>query len=296
MTRQPHPSVTLDAAAATALLSAAGPASYTLVGPLAGGETGATQIRRADGTPFVLKWEDDLDNQQRRRQGAHLAERLRTEAGWPSPAQDLLDIDGTLVIVQEFLPGGNVGHLSHTIVDSILELHHARLGLAAFDDDNGKWGTYLLRMLTVGGNGYCLHEPLHRFDARTRNVIERFEEIGHSTDPSDLAGHDIIHFDLHPGNLLQVDGRLTAVVDMDYARRGDATFDLTTLAVASLGVTCDPGVRIRIFDEGVEALPAPKRGVYLANLLLRNLDWSIRKSRLDEIEFWLAETERLLPD
>lgn len=295
MTWQPHSGAALDAAAATALLSAAGPTSYTLVGPLAGGETGATQIRRADGTPFVLKWEEDVDNQQRRRQGAHLAMRLRTEAGWPSPAQVLRDIDGTLVIVQDFLPGGNVEHLSHALVDRIFQLHHARLGLDAVDDDNGEWGTYLLRMLTVGGNGYCLHEPLRTFDARTRSVIEQFEEIGHSTDPSDLAGHDIIHFDLHPGNLLQVDGRLTAVVDMDYTRIGDATFDLTTLAIASLGVTADPGVRTRLFDEGVEALPHPKRDVYVANLLLRNLDWSIRKSRLDEIEFWLAETERLLP-
>lgn len=82
---------------------------------------------------------------------------------------------------------------------------------------------------------------------------------------------------------------------MDYVRIGDAAFDLTMLAIASLGVTVDPGVRSRLFDHGVNALPQVKHDVYVANLLLRYLDWSIRKSRLAEIDFWLAQTDRLLP-
>lgn len=285
----------IDADAAAALLSTVGRMTYEVVGPLTGGETGATEIRRSDGARFVLKWESDVDNQQRRRQGAHLAERLRTEADWPSPDQELIDIDGTLLIVQEFMPGSNVEHLTHGLVDRVLELHRSRLELTVVDR-SPEWGIYLLRMLTHGGKGYCLHEPLHNFDSRTRAVIERIEEIGRSTDPTDLVGHDIVHFDLHPGNLLQVGGRLSAVVDMDYVRIGDAAFDLAMLAVASSGVTADPGVRARLFDDAVTSLPDPKRRVYVANLLLRYLDWAIRKSRLSEVDFWLAQTDRLLPD
>lgn len=52
---------------------------------------------------------------------------------------------------------------------------------------------------------------------------------------------DIVHGDLHPGNLLQTDGRLFAVVDLDYAKVGDGTFDLTLLALASLGVEVERG-------------------------------------------------------
>lgn len=293
MAQQTSPRTTVDAAAATEMLSAANATPYSLVGALAGGETGATEIRRLDGKRFVLKWDQDDDNQARRRLGAHLTERLRTEADWPVPEQELVDVDGTLLIVQEFMPGSNVEHLSHDLVDRILELHRARLGLTV--DDCGEWGVYLIRMLTEGGSGYCLHEPLRSFDSRTRAVIERFEEIGRSTDPNDLAGCDITHFDLHPGNMLQIDGNLTAVVDMDYVRIGDAAFDLTMFAIASLGVTADPGVRERLFDLGVEALSDAKRNVYVANLLLRNLDWAIRKSRRSDIEFWLSQTERLMP-
>jgi hypothetical protein len=37
-------------------------------------------------------------------------------------------------------------------------------------------------------------------------VVEQIEAIGRALIPADLAGHDIVHADLHPGNLLQVDG------------------------------------------------------------------------------------------
>lgn len=295
MSERALPGATIDAGIATAMLSAVGPEPYELVGPLTGGETGATEIRRADGTRFVLKWEVDVDNQQRRKLGAHLAERLRSEASWPSPEQELVDTDGTLLIVQEFMPGNNVDHLSHDLVDRILELHQNRLGLTVVDRPT-EWGSYMLKMLVHGGDGYCLHEPLRTFDARTSQLIERIEEIGHSTDPDDLSGSDVIHHDLHPGNLLQVDGQLSAVVDMDYTRIGDAAFDLTMLAISSLGVTADPGVRTRLFEHGVAALSDPKRRVYVSNLVLRNLDWAIRKSRHSEIDFWLTQTKRLLPD
>src|SRR5207253_7243057 len=68
--------------------------------------------------------------------------------------------------------------------------------------------------------------------------------IGRSLALTDIAGNDIVHGDLHPGNLLQLDGRLSAVIDMDYTRVGDADFDLAMLAVASLEIGVDSGVQI----------------------------------------------------
>ncbi len=82
---------------------------------------------------------------------------------------------------------------------------------------------------------------------------------------------------------------------MDYTRVGDATFDLTMLALGSLGVSVDAGVRSRLFDRGVHSLPDAKRRAYVANIVLRSLDWPIRKDRSAEIEFWLTEADRLLP-
>lgn len=284
----------IDAGIAVAMLADALDDEYELVGPLAGGETGATEVRRADGRRFVLKWELDAENQRSRREGARLAERLRTRARWPAPQQQVVDVGDCLLVIQEFMSGTNVDHISHRLVDRLLGLHDARLGLAT-PGDQSRWAKDMIMVLVEGGNGYCLHQPLRDFDVGTGRVVERIEEIGRSLEPEELDGHDIVHGDLHPGNLLQVNGHLTAVVDMDYTRVGDATFDLTMLALGSLGVSVDPGVRSRLYERGVHALPGTKRRAYVANLVLRNLDWSIRKNRLAETEFWLTEADRLLP-
>jgi hypothetical protein len=82
---------------------------------------------------------------------------------------------------------------------------------------------------------------------------------------------------------------------MDYTQVGDAAFDLTALAVGSFGVGVDPGVRSRLYERGIHALAGAQRRAYVANLVLRNLDWPIRMNRPAEIEFWLTEADRLLP-
>lgn len=279
---------------AVSLLSSALDEEFTLIGRLAGGETGATAVQGSDGRRFVLKWEIDPENQLRRLEGFDLAERLRTVALWPCPKQRIAEISGCLLVLQGFMPGENVDRLSHDLLDALLDMHERRRGLATHEDQN-RWGRDMIEILIEGGNGYCLHQPLRDFDSRTRRVVERIEEIGRSLTPSDLYGSDVVHGDLHPGNLLQVDGRLSAVIDMDYTRVGDAEFDLTMLALTSLGVHTDEGVRRRLFERGIEDLPDAKRNAYVGNLLLRFLDWPIRKSRPTEIEFWLEEADRLLP-
>jgi thiamine kinase-like enzyme len=279
---------------AVSMLSRALDEEFTLIGSLAGGETGATAVQGSDGRRFVLKWELDPENQLRRREGVNLAERFRTAASWPCPEQQITEISGCLLVLQAFMPGENVDRLSHDLIDTLFEMDERRRGLAT-DEDQNRWARHMIEILIEGGNGYCLHQPLRDFDSRTRRVVERIEEIGRSLTPSDLLGSDVVHGDLHPGNLLQIDGRLSAVIDLDYTRVGDADFDLAMLALTSLGVHADAGVRRRLFDCGIKNLPDAKRNAYIGNLLLRFLDWPIRKSRPAEIEFWLVEADRLLP-
>ena len=242
----------------------------------------------------MVKWELDPDNQIRRREGFALAERLRSEARWPCPDQQIIDVGECLLVVQTFMAGSVVDHLSHELVDTLFDLDDRRRGMAR-DGDPDRWADDMVEILVEGGNGYCLHEPLRSFDARTRRVVERIEEIGRSTRPEDLGGGDVVHGDLHPGNLLQADGHLVAVVDMDYTQVGDADFDLAMLALTSLEVSVEPGVRSRLFERGVHGLTEHRRRAYIGNLLLRFLDWPIRKNRPHEIEFWLDQADHLLP-
>ena len=67
-----------------------------------------------------------------------------------------------------------------------------------------------------------------------------------------------------------------------------------SLALSSLTVACETGVRERLFDAAFEGLGTAQHDVFVSHLLMRNLDWSIRKGRLDEVEFWLARHGELL--
>jgi hypothetical protein len=289
----------VDAAEATELLAETTGRPFTILGPLTGGETGATAIQDADGQRFVLKWTDDPTDQRLRRRGVELAERLRADAGWPAPQQRTFDAGAVLLVLQDLMPGAAVEHLSHGLVDELLALHERRLGVATSPADAAaadEAAAELIITLVVGGDGYCLHEPLRTHDVRTRRIVERIEAVGRALDPSELGGTDVVHGDLHPGNLLQVSGRLSAVVDLDYARVGDARFDLAMLALSSLGVEADPGVRRRLLELGIDELPDALRAAYVGNFLLRCLDWGVRKDRAAEVEFWIAHADRLLPD
>lgn len=286
---EPH----LSAADAAAAYSLASDVEFAVVGRLAGGETGATEIRSEDGTRRVLKWEANPLNIASRVEGARLAERLRSEAGWPVPFQHVVHADGWLFVAQQFMNGEAVDRLSAPMVEDLMTLHRSRLGLAPADAEC-QWGADQIEILVSGGRGYCLHEPLRSYDKRTRRVVERIESIGRELVPDQLAGNDIVHADLHPGNLLETDGRIAAVVDLDYARTGDAAFDLAFLAVSSIACPCDPTVRDNLVAVGLDSLDPSRRQAYVGNLLLRLLDWPIRKSRTEEIEFWLPKADWLL--
>ncbi len=282
----------IDAEHAVALLQEATGEAYELVGRLSGGETGAHAVRcGADGTRLVLKWETDPDSQILRRDGIELTERLRTEAGWPVPRQRAVEALGCLLVLQTFMAGHPVRLYTSEMADALLELHRRRLGLGA--GRSGKpWAERLIRTLVVGGRGYCLHESLRRYDGRTASLVEEIEAFGRRLDPDEFDGCDIVHWDLHIGNLLADDGELSAVVDTDFCVVGDAAFDLVMLALSTGSVPCASGVRRALFRRALDPLPPLRRTAYLGHLFIRLLDWPIRRGSADEVEYWLVQVER----
>jgi hypothetical protein len=244
----------LGAVEATAQLAEMTGVPYRLLGGLSGGETGAHLVVDAmTGERFVLKWEPDGVSQALRAEAVVLSERLRSQAGWPVPRQRTHADHGLLFVLQDFMAGSSPASLDDQTVEHLLALHEARVGLAR-PGDPSHWPEALIDTLTIGGRGYCLHEPLRGYDKRTARLVASIEEFGAGLDPDDLNGDDIIHWDLHPGNLLVEDGALTAIVDTDFAMVGDAAFDLVTLALTSLALPCGPGVHSRLFAIAFEEL------------------------------------------
>lgn len=210
------------------------------------------------------------------------------------PRHEVVEHDDVLFVLQELLPGSPLGTLTDELLDQILELHERRLALSVPGVDP-RWPRDLITTLLVGGRGYCLHESLRGYDERTARLLDRIEAIGRSLVPDDLPGGDVVHWDWHPGNILEHDGAISAVVDNDFVGTGDAQFDLVTLAVSNLVVDCPPAVRDRLMAAAFDPLTDRQRDAYVGHLLLRIIDWPIRGDRHDEVELWLARADELLP-
>lgn len=283
----------ISAEEAVSLLAHASNDHYELIGRLSGGETGAHEVIGPTGQQLIMKWESKPRSQILRSEAVVFSARLRVEAGWPVPIQTVVDTQGVRLVLQEFMSGRPITELRHQIVDDLLDLHARRLGLAR-PDDPVHWPSALIKTLTTGGDSYCLHSSLRDYDDRTRSLIARIEAFGNVIAEPDLDGHDIVHWDLHPGNLLTDEGSLSAIVDTDFAVVGDAGFDLVMLALTSLTVSCESGVRSRLFAAAFDELDELRAQIYLAHLFIRLLDWPIRRDRPDEIAFWLNRSDEML--
>ncbi len=283
----------VGAEAAASILSEVVGKPFRLVGQLSGGETGAHQFIGPDGQPIVVKWDTTTDGRSFRGEAVALSERLRREAGWPVPEQSVIDADVIRFVIQEFMPGTPPTTIDHRLVDQLLGLHSRRLGLEKPHDPN-RWPMNLITTLAVGGNGYCRHESFHCYGERTRSLIGRIEAFGRALDGDDFVGHDVVHWDFHPGNLLVDAGGLSAVVDTDFAIVGDAAFDLVMLALTSVALECEASVRLRLFAEAFGHLDELRAQAYLAHLFVRLIDWPIRRNNPAEVDFWLTRADELL--
>jgi len=108
------------------------------------------------------------------------------------------------------------------------------------------------------------------------------------------ARQDIVHFDLHLGNVLAHDGQVTGIIDTEYATVGDGGFDLVALAVCAIDHDPEPGVTDALWERVDREVAEPWRTAYMAHLVLRNVDWAIRNHGAHDVEQWLAEADRLL--
>jgi thiamine kinase-like enzyme len=265
---------------------------YRYVAALRGGESGAHQFLGPSGSPVVIKWDSTPKGREQRARGVLTSERLRTESHWPVPRIETLTINDTLFVLQEFMSGEPPERIDHGLVDELFELHSRRLTLCE-KELSTDWAEHLIETLTVGGTGYCLHSSFRDHNDRTRTLIDRIEVFGETLRSRDFLQGDLIHWDLHPGNLLVDSGSLRAVVDTDFAQIGDAKCDLALLALTSWNLECSSSVRSRLFAE-LGPLDDLKTQAYLAHCFVRLIDWPLRRESWKEVEFWLDQANELL--
>jgi Ser/Thr protein kinase RdoA (MazF antagonist) len=262
----------LDATAVVRRLAELTGAVLVVEGPCRGGQVGAAYVRWPDGRRSVLTMGS-----------AHTVPlvALARIAGVPAARYELTaDLGGTVVVVQELLPGAPPSAVGRPLVEAMIELNQRMAGLLA-----GHPHLPAVKLwLRASGPGYCLHEPLAGYDRRTAWLLGWVREVGAGRDTAD--GDDLVHADYHLGNILVSDGRITGVVDWDGAGRGDRLLDLVTLRF-DLAFRA-PQLTGWLDDLLRDAVSIDRLRAYWAHTSLRLVDWAIRHHTAADVDRWLA--------
>jgi len=245
-----------------------------------GGQIGACYVRWTDGHRSVLTAgpPGGLETAQR---AASLTADARA-AGVPAPRYELVaGLPSFTAVVQELLPGTVPVMVTRRTVASIVELIRRCRGVLADRDDLPAPSLFL----RTDGPGFCLHGAMASYDRRTARLLAAIEKAGAEL-PEQLAGEDLVHFDLHPENVLVDDtGEVTGVVDWDGAARSDGALDLMTLRFDLARRAPEDGRWVAGLLR--ESVPEPVRLACWAHLSLRLVDWAIRELTGEDVDAWL---------
>ena len=201
--------------------------------------------------------------------------RLR-DRGYPAPRIYAVgQIPGLVFWVQErrpgtaLDPGPGLARLAQ-LLPELIGLNDAQAGLGTGPDG---WPGLMLGTLTAGGDGYCVHSTLAaRPD--TRELLRVVRSIGDRCGPAVPAGRDFVHYDFTPANLLCDGTAITGVIDVNPpVLAGDRAFDLATMLFYCYD---HDGVGERLRARLLQLASPPTARAYLAHMVLRQVDWSLR--------------------
>lgn len=237
-----------------------------------GGSQGAEQWRDRSGRQVVVKRHPAVAARQMDAIVARI-ERLRS-AGVPAPVTTVALGGDHVYLVHDYVPGRSDPTLTPGLVGHLLEIVQRESGLA--DDSAAEWAPLIRGSLTDGLQGYCEHGSLSTYSEESRALLHRLRAAGREATRIALPALDLVHFDLHPDNIISDDGlRVSGVVDWDAVRAGDRALDLALLAFTSSWRADDNLLEV-LWSAFLGASTVDARQVYMHHVALRIVDWFIR--------------------
>lgn len=265
---------------------------YTLGSQYALGEQGAYRLSDTVGREYVLKWHPDAGRLSHIRLAAATTRALR-RIGYPAPAYVTMDVaDSCCYWIQEALPGEPIGSIGSALMPELLRLNALQLNCAP-DHLPREWPRPVLDTLLYGGDGFCLHEPLRSYSHASATLLDAALRIGERSALDGYRLDDIVHIDFNPANVLAVGETITGVVDWDAVFAGDAAFDLATLLFYAYD---DETIRQALAGTIIERVGRGPIALYLAHLVVRQVDWSIRHHDRETTEHYIRRSYAILHD
>lgn len=245
-----------------------------LVGRFAKGDEGAYEVTGPDGARLVLKW---LPWGREARHAEEHVEpalaRLRA-AGCRIPRQVAAGRVGELWFeLQEFVAGSPLEHVDGVALEQLVAV--VALERGAGSGQGGDWWDFVLGGLVEDRSPLCRPSALAGCEQPVSALLSRLRLLADSAPLPQRAPDDLVHFDFGPANVLVDGGRVTAVLDWQSCRAGDASYDLMTVDWdLAAWPKAEQGVRERLREEIVRTTDRGAAVVYAAHCVLRNLTWA----------------------
>ncbi len=245
-----------------------------------GGEQGALRLADERGVRAVLKFGGG--GVERIQAACAIVERLRAH-GYPAPRYLAVGtFEGSTFSVQEALPGQPITVPSLELLEQAIALNRRQARMAG--DEPRRWPEAAIRPVLFGGDGFCLHEPMQRYSPESAQLLSLVQRIVRERSTMPFPTGDIVHYDFSFANMLAEHGTITGVIDWEAASAGDCTFDLCTL----LFYAAEHGhLRARLWRAVDEVSSREIAAVYLAHMMVRQVDWSIRFHTAADVARWI---------
>ena len=261
---------------------------YTLLERANSGESGAWIIVDPAERRFILKIGSGIEF--RPEVAAKVTKTLRS-FDYPAPRYELIGtFEEQRYAIQELMPGKRLldSELTPQIISRLIELNRTHRGRAP--STNSDWMATLRHSLTEGFEDYCRLDAMRE---HSPDLLRFLQGIAEANLDAPHPANDVVHWDFHHGNIL-VDGNdVTGVVDWDGVRTGDASFDLATLLFY---LYPHREARKPLLDEAFAHSSRDAFQIYLAHMIVRQLDWSIRKHPPETLAYFRRNADGIVRD
>jgi hypothetical protein len=264
--------------------------SYRIIGRYAQGESrAARRVADAHGNRFVLKFGATTNVEVRDAHPGHTTARLRS-LGYPAPEYVAVGIAGeTWYVLQTAMRGDPIGNrVSLAILPQLLHLNDLQRGQGESVNDEPD---RIIRGVMEGYAEFCIIETLRTYSAESATMLESLQRLVDANARDCPRRNDIVHFDFHTNNILMEDGHISGVIDWEGSVSGDCAFDLATLLFYTWSYA---DFRDALMGTLLERTTRGAAAVYLAHMIVRQLDWSMRHHSREMVDNFMRVVRDIL--
>ena len=205
----------------------------------------------------------------------------------PDVLYDGIANDGTTYLVQAFVSGAPIATLTDAYLGQILALNELQANLNPRPEANAleSWSGYVYEVVFARASVWV--RALGNHSPATAGLLGALQQATSRYATTVLPNTDVVHGDLHNGNILAEHGQITGVIDMVYAGYGTRAIDLVTLLHTIDSGEYAPAVRQRLRAHVLNRFGPDVYAICMAYRAIVTVEWAIRHQRPDMIDHFV---------